>query len=157
MMKTVIFALLLTLGSFSSAAVKVTDKPITDESSCDTKVSPAKYYVWIPSSSSGLAEPLVFNLKLEKPSNAVAVCTVCKDGDTSAYCKYITCTIDTKQYPIKATDVVLPSTAPSPSADITTIDGWDIVKNNAKVATNATCFSNYLKIGALLFVSLFLF
>ena len=154
-MKAVIFALLLTLGSLSSATITVTDVPKTDPSSCDTSASPALYYVWIEAKSSGLATKATFDLKLEKPSGAVAACSVCADTDTGSECGYITCTIDTKKYSIKKTDIVLPGTAPS-LADVSIV-GWDKVSGSPTAAKDVTCFSNYLKIGALLFVSLFLF
>ena len=161
-MKAVIFALLLTLASMKTMAIEFVDKPFADKSSCDSKAVapyPQAYYIWTQTKSSGIDDkPLEFDLKLAKPSGVVAKCNICEDNATRAECGFMTCIIDIKQYPLKSAEIVFPGTVPSELSEYE-VTGWEKVKD-VSVAKDVNCpetsFSNYLKIGALLFISLFL-
>ena len=156
-MKSLVFALLLSVAFCSSIEVTITCKPITDSKSCD--LSYRYYYFWLPANRTGFEENTKFSFLLYQPNNALAQCTICADSKTERNCTHVTCALDINKNPLKKATVELPAALDTSSLDFD-LKGWDtFVAPNRVVATDVDCtsFSGYIKVGAILLVALFLF
>ena len=136
-MKSLVFALLLSVACCASIAVTLTGQPKADETSCDT--SQGFYFFWLPASRTGFEKDKTFYFQLSQP-NALAQCTICADSKTESYCSYVTCIFDITVNPLKKATVELPATLDTSTYDFD-INGWDTyVAPKTELATNVDCY-----------------
>ena len=123
-----------------------------NDDSCDTTQN--VYFFWIEADRTGFEKDTTFQLSLMKPAGENAQCTICADTGSGTNCPYITCVIKRLLF---GEDLVLPDTLDTTGLDFT-LTGWETyVKPNPTVATNISCKSGFIKVGALLLVALLLF
>ena len=109
----------------------------------------------------GFTRDIHFEIPLTQPSNMSVNCTICDMSKTYDDCLYITCTIDTKKYPLKNANIELPETFSGLQYGFNVYD-WDkYITPYRMVEENYNClphndFSGYIKVGAMLLVGLFL-
>ena len=156
-MKSLLFALLLSVTLCSSLKVTFNGQPLVDSSSCD--LSQGYYFFWLPADHTGFDEKTTFTLTLSKP-NGNALCTILADSQKDdPLFKFVTCVLDVKQNPLVQGTVELPTTVDTSQLDFD-FEGWETnVAPYAVLATGVDCVANssgYLKIGALLLVGLLL-
>ena len=135
-MKSLVFALLLSIACCSSIEVTLTGQPVVSTDSCDT--SQGYYFFWLPATRTGFEVDTKFQLQLSQPS-VYAECTICADSKTESYCSYVTCYINVKTSPLKKATVELPATLDTSALDFD-INGWDVyVAPKTVLATNVDC------------------
>ena len=135
-MKSLVFALLLSVAFCASMTLNLTHKPFVDEYSCDLALG--LYYFWLPANRTGFDEDTTFQLPLSKP-NVYANCTICADSKTLIHCSYVTCSFNANTSRLKNATIELPEILNTSLLDFD-INGWDIyVAPNTIIAVDVVC------------------
>ena len=136
-MKSLVFALLLSVALCTSITLNLTRKPFVDENSCDDS-DQGLYYFWLPANRTGFDEDTTFQLPLSKP-NVYANCTICADSKTLIHCSYVTCSFNANTSRLKNATIELPEILNTSLLDFD-INGWDtFVAPNTIIAVDVVC------------------